>query len=296
MNSHYSIGIIGNGILGNAIFEYYKNRKDCYQIIIYDKYTASYQYKQSFGKLTLESRSAIDMINNTCDYIFVCVPTPTTTSDASFGYDMTQMNRTMELISDNKNIIIKSTVHPGDTNNYQGIWNKKRIVFNPEFLTEATAIDDFANPDKQIIGYTDRSYSLAVQLKKILPPSKNTRLVPAKEAEILKLMINSYYAIKVIFANDIYDAVSQDDSSLDFFRIMEMFSMDKRITNSHFDPLFGGYRGFGGKCLPKDIKAMSRYLKSHNRHHLLKTVIAINDSLNRTEAMTYDRKNLYRDE
>ncbi len=194
------------------------------------------------------------------DYIFVAVPTP-----YKNGQDLTEMDDAIENVVNHlvhpaeQTVIIKSTVLPGTTENYQKKYPGANFVFNPEFLTEKTAAEDFAKPDKQIIGYTSKTEGIAETALKILPDAPYKKVMPAVDAEMTKYTVNAYYAFKVIFGNVIYDYSQK--LGIDYKDVWEGLVADQRIVDSHFDVLHGGYRGFGGKCLPKDIESLSAFAK-----------------------------------
>ncbi len=235
MTNKFSVGIVGGGAVGKAIAAYYGKVK------VYDKYKDSDP---------IEEVAASDLI-------FVAVPTP-----HNNGQDLTEMDDAVaktvsHLVNPDKQIIIiKSTVVPGTTDNYQAKYSQANFIFNPEFLTEKTAIEDFAHPDKQLVGYTTKTKDLADQVLKILPSAPYQKIAPASIAEMAKYAINSYYAFKVIFANNIYDLCEKLE--IDYHTVREGLAADSRIRNdnAHFDVLHAGYRGYDGKCLPKDLKSL----------------------------------------
>jgi len=84
--------------------------------------------------------------------------------------------------------------------------------------------------------------------------------MPAKEAELVKYFGNAWFATKVVFANQIYDVAKKLE--LDYDRIKEAAAADKRIDRTHLDVLHKGYRGYGGKCLPKDIRSLIQFAEN----------------------------------
>jgi UDPglucose 6-dehydrogenase len=78
--------------------------------------------------------------------------------------------------------------------------------------------------------------------------------VPATEAEMVKYFGNTYLAARVIFANQMYDLCQA--IGVDYDQVRECVGEDGRIGHSHFDIWQGGYRGYGAKCFPKDIRAL----------------------------------------
>lgn len=238
----YTLGAIGGGVVGQAIKAFYP------RLLIYDKFK------------NFDSLEAV----KSCDIIFICVPTP-----YSGGFDDSMLLDAMANLSDASKsiIVIKSTVPPGTTESLQKQYPQLSILFNPEFLTSSVAADDFAHPDKQIIGFTDVSRSRAEILMSILPKAPFQKIVPAREAELLKYAVNNYYALKVSFANQLYDIARALD--VDYDSLRQMLASDKRMIDSHLDVFHGGYRGFGGACLPKDLDTIIDLAESAGVNPLL---------------------------
>ena len=212
----------------------------------------------------------IDDVNE-CDVIFVCVPTPG-------ECDLTIMKKVLAEIKGNKIIVIKSTVLPGTTDYFQKKYSQHKFLFNPEFLTESTADQDIKYPDRQLIGYTDKSFTIAGDIMLMLPLAPFERIVPAKEAEMAKYYNNAWFSTKVIFANQIYDICEK--AGINYNSVKDMASADKRVGRSHLDVLHKGYRGFGGKCLPKDLDAILKFAKQKKvKVPLLEITKKINDTL-----------------
>ena len=88
----------------------------------------------------------------------------------------------------------------------------------------------------------------------MLPSAPYKKILPAAAAELVKYAINTFYATKVVFGNMLYDLACS--LGADYSQVKEAFVSDKRIADSHFDVFAGGYRGYGGKCLPKDLLAL----------------------------------------
>src|SRR3990167_8682072 len=100
------------------------------------------------------------------DVIFVSVPTPTN-PDGSCNTSIVES--AVAGIKDGKIIIVKSTVQPGTVEKLQKKYPKKRLIFNPEFLTESQAWEDFVSPDRQIVGHTSKSLNDTVEVLNLLP-------------------------------------------------------------------------------------------------------------------------------
>ncbi len=235
MTNNFSVGIVGGGAVGKAVAAHYGKVK------VYDKYRDS---------------NSIEEVSSS-DYIFVAVPTPYNGTQDLTEMDDAVANIASHLVKPEKQvIIIKSTIIPGTTENYQTKYPHVNFIFSPEFLTEKTAIEDFARPDKQLVGYTEKTKNLAQAVLKILPQAPYQKIVPASVAEMAKYAINLYYAFKVIFANNIYDLCEK--LGIEYDTVREGLGADSRVQkdNGHFDVLHAGYRGYAGKCLPKDAKTL----------------------------------------
>ncbi len=235
------IGIVGTGMVGGALENYFKKKE--VQPLLYDK-----------GK----GRGSIEEVNR-ADVVFVCVPTP---FDKEKGFDLSFVEETCQILKEGKIVVIKSTVVPGTTETFQEKYPNHRFLFNPEFLTEITAEQDMSYPDRQIVGYTQKSYSVAGEIMQILPLAPFEKIIPATEAEMVKYFGNTWFAVKVIFANQMYNLCEK--IGIDYDRVMEAAAADKRVGRSHLAVMHKDYKGYGGKCLPKDIRALIQFAEKND--------------------------------
>lgn len=229
------IGIVGVGMVGGAMQRYFE-KKQGLEIFLYDK-----------GR-GLGSPEEI----NKAEIVFVCVPTPYLKDGK--GFDLSFVEETLASLQGEKIAVIKSTVLPGSTEMLQQKYPNLKILMNPEFLTEETADQDMLYPDRQIIGYTAQSHNVAGDVMQLLPLAPFERMLPATEAELVKYFGNTWFSVKVSFANQMYDLCQA--LGVDYDRIAEGAAADKRIGRTHLNIFHKGARGYGGKCLPKDIKAL----------------------------------------
>ena len=114
-------------------------------------------------------------------------------------------------------------------------------------------------PDRQIIGYTRESFTIAQDVMSLLPLAPFVRIIPVAEAEMIKYFCNCFLAVKVAFANQIYDVCEK--VRIDYDLIKESAIADRRFGRSHFEVWHKGSRGYGGMCLPKDMKAFLKFAK-----------------------------------
>ncbi len=256
------IGIIGLGYVGGAVKHWFENQPRKYNLFFYDKYKNIGSPKEV----------------NQADIIFAAVPTPFYEKDG--GYDDSEIKTALKNIKNGKIVVIKSTIPPGSTDNFQRRYPGKTLLFNPEFLTAKNAIKNFLNPSRQIIGYTNKkSKRIAKKILKILPESPYEKIIKAREAEMIKYFANTFLACQVIFANQIYD-LCQKLGGIDYDIIKEAVVQDKRIGNAHFNVFTGGYRGYEGPCFLKDTKTFLQLAKKHRINlELIKKIDEINERL-----------------
>lgn len=247
MQNKYTISVLGNGFVGKVMKKYYPDA------LVFD-------IKDSPN--TLEEVLA-------CEIIFIAFNLKDNGIDS---YE--QVAEYMRKAPQDRIFIIKSTFIPGTTDKLQDEFPQHRIMYNPEFLTEATAWWDFSKPHIQILGIPNVGLKLAPKIFEILPDAPVKRVVSPKDAEIIKHATNSYYATKLIFFNQLYDICKQLNG--DYETVKETMSWDERIGDSHNIVQHKGYRGFGtqdvSKCLPKDIEALAKVAESP----LLNKVIELN--------------------
>lgn len=229
------VGIIGVGMVGGALQRYFE-KKEGLELFLYDK-----------GK-NLGSPEEV----NKAEIVFICVPTPYLKDGK--GFDLSYVEDTFNMLQGEKVVVMKSTVMSGTTEMLQKKHPQHKLLMNPEFLTEETADQDMAYPDRQIVGYTEKSHTAAGDVMQLLPLAPFERILPATEAELVKYFGNSWFSVKVSFANQMFDLCQK--LGVDYDRMVEAAAADKRIGRTHLNVWHKGYRGYGGKCLVKDIRAL----------------------------------------
>lgn len=190
------------------------------------------------------------------EVIFVCVPTPPKDNgDADLTYVETVSKEVALSMPSYRLIVEKSTV-PVNTGEWVehtiNVYNKRKIKFdvasNPEFLKEGSAIEDFMNPDRIVIGVKSRrAEELLSELYK--PLNAPIVVTDIKSAELIKHASNSFLATKISFINSV--ASICDKVGADVVDVARGMGLDKRISK---DFLSAGI-GFGGSCFPKDLAA-----------------------------------------
>jgi UDPglucose 6-dehydrogenase len=162
-------------------------------------------------------------------------------------------------------ITLKSTVVVGTAREVREIIAEERgaldfwVTSNPEFLREGSAVDDFLNPDRIVIGADDQD--AAKRLIELYRPllDKNIPLVETgtANAELIKYAANAFLALKIGFINDVADLCERIDG--DISAVARGIGLDRRIGASFLSP----GPGYGGSCFPKDTEAFA----ATGRHH-----------------------------
>ena len=244
MNS--SIGIIGQGFVGSAVREGMKNH---FNVVCYDKDPNKYS---NIGSI-FEMMEIVDTA-------FLCVPTPMQRSgECDLGIIGAALNDIAACAKtlDKKGfiVIIKSTVPPGTTENFNSIFKDLDIVFNPEFLTEANAIEDYKNQNRIIIGGERPGTTQVKQIFAKAFPKVPIIKTSSTIAEMIKYVTNTFLATKVSFANEMYQICQA--LNIDYDKVIEYARYDDRLGNSHWAvPGPDGDKGFGGSCFPKDVNSL----------------------------------------
>ena len=240
------IGIVGQGFVGSAVREGMQNY---FKVFAFDK------DPNKFSSAT----SIFNVVENT-ELTFLCVPTPMRKSGQC---DLNILNTALDEISksatalNKKNyiVVIKSTIPPGTTDYLSAIYNNLEIVFNPEFLTEANAVDDYKNQNRIVIGGDRPGTTKVKQVFSKAFPQVPIIKTSATIAEMIKYVTNTFLALKVSYANEMYQICQ--GLGIDYDKVIEYARYDERLGNSHWSvPGPDGDFGFGGHCFPKDIAAL----------------------------------------
>lgn len=234
------IGIIGVGVVGGALKKWFESQG--HEVFLYD-------VPKQLG--TRES------LNN-AGVMFVAVPTPHDPETNSF--DASYIKNAFQAIEGEKIVVIRSTVIPGTTDQMQKLYPQHKVLFSPEFLTQSQADQDIFEEKMAILGVTDQSRDVAGHLLHLLPQAPFRKIMKAREAELFKYLRNNFFSAKVIFFNFMYDLCQA--IGVDYSVLQECFAADPWIGDMHTDVLHGGYRGYGGKCFPKDIRSMIAFARS----------------------------------
>jgi UDPglucose 6-dehydrogenase len=204
--------------------------------------------------------------------LFVCVDTPPTYSGDA---DLSRVRAVVEeLPSDAGHVLImKSTVPAGTGESIRRDLPGLAYVSCPEFLKEGTAVKDFMNPDRVVIGSDPGDEEAAAAVARLYEPLDGEILhTDVASAEMIKLASNAFLATKISFINEIANVC--EEVGADVGEVARGMGLDERIGPSF---LRAGI-GYGGSCFPKDVSAL-KMLAGNTGYHfqLLTAVIEVNE-------------------
>lgn len=236
-----NVGIVGQGFVGSALSSVFSPH---YKVYTYDKMNED-----------LSTHKTVHNLSRSCEVLFVCVPTPMK-QDGSCDVSIVESVVKEACSTGRRNIVvIKSTVPPNTTKALQQLCQDSQIVFNPEFLLERNAEEDFHNTERVILGGPRPATTLLKQFYSKIFPNAHIVKTDSTVAEMVKYLTNSFLAVKVSFANEMY-AICQS-LQIDYDKVAEYALYDERLGNTHWSvPGPDGHLGFGGSCFPKDINAL----------------------------------------
>jgi len=241
-----TIGIVGHGFVGKAIDEGFKST--------------------GLTKVIIDPRLGTTIVNDLAsmlpEIVFVAVPTPMGDNGSIDSSIIEDVVYELSNLTYKPVIVIKSTVTPPILDKLSKL--SDRIVYNPEFLTERNAAQDFINAELHVFGGPEhlvhevyeayRGFSVCENLRR-----ENVVFTDLKTASMIKYTMNSFLALKVLFFNQVYsvyNAVNAQDSWENFIGAL---AKDTRIGPTHMAvPGPDGRYGYGGACFPKDTAAMLR--------------------------------------
>ncbi len=209
-----------------------------------------------------------------CEIAFLCVPTPQgEDGSADLSYVEAAAREISKALPYEAIVVNKSTVPVGSTKVVERVLKRPdvRVVSNPEFLREGSAVDDFLRPDRVVVGCDDRSAAIAVGNLYDKVRAQVIVTDPAS-AETIKYAANAFLATKLSFINAI--AAVCEGVGADVNDVVVGMGYDKRIGTEFLRP----GPGWGGSCFPKDSRALLKIANEAGyRFDLLAGVITAND-------------------
>lgn len=284
-----SIAVIGQGFVGGSITTVFSERG--FDVYVYDKTgkvaaggtnvlspaTGGEHYsnarnlklagitdKREVGEGTQIQNftKACEETDNFSGIYFVCLPTPMYEDGEADLSIVEGVLHELASVKGRRIAVIKSTVPPGSTER----WNKLfegtglHVIFNPEFLTEANALDDMRNQNRIILG-GPRPHINAVKLifQKAFPKVQLIK-TSSTTAEMVKYFTNVQLATRVVLScelSQVCEALDKQGMNIDYDKVVEYAKFDPRLGGSHMSvPGPDGVSGARGHCFPKDISAL----------------------------------------
>jgi len=242
------IGIIGRGFVGSAVEFGFSAQCGC-----------SAQLK-SYDIDPKKSKDSLEETVNESDFIFLSVPTPSNPDGIDISFLINALSSIKEVNKRSDNIIlIRSTIVPGTTKRLQERFSTLNIIFNPEFLTQRSAKYDFINQSRFVLGGDGLHTKKVAELYRWrFGKTIQVIMTNYETAEMIKYMNNCFFSTKVSFMNEM--KLVAEKCNVDWETAVDGFVSDGRIGHSHIQvPGPDGKCGFGGDCLPKDVKAMLEF-------------------------------------
>jgi nucleotide sugar dehydrogenase len=269
-----SICVIGAGFVGGSLGTVMAEKG--FRVFSYDKTgkvahgcePPKFFLTGEIAKNTTDVVRACEQKEGFSSVYFVCLPTPMF-EDGSADLSIVEgVLDELASVPGKRIAVVKSTVPPGSTEH----WNQKyegtglRVVFCPEFLRESSALDDMRNQDRIILGGPRPQINTVKQIFQAAFPKVPIVKTSSTNAELTKYVTNCFLAMKVSFANEIYqlcNALDEAGLNADYDRVIECATLDPRLGKSHWQvPSFetdenGQFlRGFAKVCFPKDLNAL----------------------------------------
>ena len=234
MRENVSVGIVGNGFVGNAVYQNLRDKAHC-KVYDVDK-NRSYN---TLDEVLLQ------------DFIFVCLPTPMKMDGSC---DLSILDNFFEDLPDHitGTFVIKSTVPVGTTKKYT---ERHNVIHNPEFLTARNAVEDYGKAERNIVGGTQELCVDFTCFFEACFPKIPSVIVSSDESEAIKYFSNVFLAYKVAYFNKIFDFCKE--TGMNYKNVRQGVTADHRIGKSHTQvPGIDNDRGFGGTCFPKDLNSL----------------------------------------
>lgn len=263
-----SIAVIGNGFVGGSLTTVFAERG--FDVYAYDK---AGKYAPGAAKWLIPNEGwqplsvralaeCAERIDGFSRIYFVCLPTPMREDGSA---DLSIVDGVLEELSQvpgERIAVVKSTVPPGSTE----AWNRKfegtglRVIFNPEFLTEANALNDMRNQNRIVLGGPRPHINKVKQVFQSAFPSVPIVKTSSTTAEFVKYFTNVHLAARVVLSCELWqmcNALDERGMNVDYDKVVEYASYDKRLGGSHMAvPGQDGIPAARGHCFPKDLNAL----------------------------------------
>lgn len=252
-----SINIIGYGYVGSSMGYLCEKNNIEFNVCDLNQKEGAFNYFNNVSELVNFSET-----NSDINFYVIAVPTPSDTQgncDTSIVRNI--LSQLRMLVNKETYVIIKSTLVPGTSNSLNIQFPTLNIVFCPEFLRQKTYKDDIYNAEFVLLGIPPKFDMVKYQniLKVIRIFYKHNTQIDIlmrsyEECELFKYTLNTYFATKITFFNEIYNLCESMD--VDYQKLKDLFKLDKRVGDYGITIPGDHGRGYSGVCLPKEVRGM----------------------------------------
>lgn len=274
-----SIAVIGQGFVGGSLTTVFAERG--FDVYVFDKAGKVAQGGQNTtpGVYQGKALTSVHDLVVACEHpnikgftgvYFVCLPTPMYEDGEADLSIVEGVLRELSELPGDRIAVVKSTVPPGSTERWNRLFEGKglHVVFNPEFLTEANALNDMRNQNRIILG-GPRPWINSVKLifQKAFPKVPLIK-TSSTTAEMVKYFTNVQLTARVVLScelSQVCEALDKQGLNIDYDKVVEYAKFDPRLGGSHMNvPGPDGVPGARGHCFPKDLNALIYVAKRLN--------------------------------
>lgn len=214
-----------------------------------------FQKDENFKRMSFYSSYSELEWENT-DIVFICVQTPNNseTNSVDTKFLESAISEISQLDNDNITITVKSTIPPYEIANVCNNvgYDKNLLTFNPEFLREGSAVHDFFNPDRVVIGGLDSTKTN--KLKELYKEFETEVIITDPiSSQLIKYLANTYLPLRLSFVNEATRLA--DYSGANLVDVLKGVGLDSRIGSHYFRPS----PSWGGSCFPKDLVEVNNF-------------------------------------
>ena len=271
------ISIMGLGFVGGSMYKSFTMKGA--KVKGYDKY-----------------KENTDSFEDCLDSDICFLALPTIFDEEKMSYDHSCIDEVCMQLADAQYegiVVIKSTVEPTTTEELSNTFALK-FVHNPEFLTAATAFEDFHNQTHIVLGKgknaDDGDIDCLKRFYSKLYPDAEISECTSTESESMKSFVNCFYSVKIQFFNELYALC--DKMGCDYNTVKDLMLKNKWINPMHTDvPGIDGQISYGGYCFPKDTNALLQHMKRENSPYLILEATVKERNMMRNDHVNVKQKN-----
>lgn len=222
---------------------------------------------------------------------------PTIFDEGQMSYDLSCIHEVCTDLEKNEYkglVVIKSTVEPTTTEKLIKMYPSLKFIHNPEFLTAATAFEDFHNQKHIVLGkgsnISDKDVDVLEQFYRLHYPDAEISRSSCTESESMKSFVNCFYSVKIQFFNELYLLCNK--MGCDYNTVRDLMLKNKWINPMHTNvPGVDGKLSYGGYCFPKDTNALLNHMKREGTHCKVLEATIIERNIMRDDNVNVKLKN-----